>query len=473
MTNTTEASGQPRVLVRGGTVVSENGAYRADVLIDETGVIESVTAGGTSPTADEVIDARGLLVLPGAVDGHTHLNDPGFTESEDFLSGTMGAAAGGITTVVEMPLTVPIVDNEQTFVAKRAIGSGKSVVDFALWGALTADNAADGEDIRRLAAQGAVGLKAFTSDDPAIRQVPDALLLRGMKAAAAEGLLVGVHCEDQILIDEYAARLKAAGRNDPRINPESRPPAVEIEAVHRVLTLARLSGARVQFVHLSQPVCVDLVQDARREGLPVTAETCPHFLCLDESILDQVGPYAMCNPPLRSKKAQKEMWRRIRGGSVDTIGSDHGPFTEEEKTTGDMWAVPPGITGIELMVPLLVGEALQRDITLGVIVQLLTANPARILGLYPKKGAIQPGSDGDLALIDCEAPWTVRSKDLYSRAQTTAYEGRVVDVRVVRTIVRGRTVYDDSAADERIRMAPGYGRFVPRSAPPDPACGPM
>jgi len=450
-----------KTLVSGGTVVLENGTCAADVLIGANGTIECVASPGSVAGADEEIDARGLLVFPGMIDGHSHLNDPGNTESEDFYTGTCGAAGGGMTTVLEMPQTIPLVDTLEAFVEKRGIAETKAVVDYGLWGALTIESVSDESAMGAMVSEGAIGFKAFTTDSPEILLIPDNLLRTGLARAAELGVPVGVHCEDQEIITYETARLKKLGRNDPLVNPDSRPPVAEIEAVRRVLLLAEMTGARVHLAHISLPESVELAREAKNRGVAVTVETCGHYFEFTREDTGRIGAYAMCNPPLREAAACAGMWRLLASGAIDTIGSDHSTYTEEEKGTTDFWAMPAGISGIQLLFPFVVGEAIRRGIDPSLLGRMFSANVARVFGLYPRKGVIQPGSDADLTLVEPGAEWVVRSSDLFTKCPGTPYEGHVIRSRVRRTIVRGTTVFlDDGSGPGRITAEPGFGQYL-------------
>jgi allantoinase len=451
-----------RTAIAGGTVVFEEGAVPATIVVAADGTIEAVVGPAERVAVDEVIDATGLHVFPGAVDPHTHLNDPGSTDSEDFFSGTCGAAAGGVTTCIEMPQTIPIVTNRERFLEKQAIAREKAVVDFALWGAITAENVADGGgDLLELADSGAIAFKAFTSESPEQPRIADRLLAEAMSQVTGLGLLVGIHCEDQPLIDFFTARLKREGRNDALVGADSRPAIAEIEAARRVITLAELVGARIHLAHVSCPETIDLVTAAKARGVDVTAETCAHYLKLTREDLGRIGAYAMCNPPLRDEAAKEGMWERLAGGYIDCIGSDHCAYTEEEKANPDYWEMCAGISGMQVMVPLVIGEAALRGVDLSTIAGAFSGAPARRFGLYPRKGAILPGSDADLVLVDLGSSWDVRGAELFQKAPGTAYEGYSIPARVRRTLVRGRSVFAETPTGEGgILVEPGYGQFV-------------
>jgi allantoinase len=451
-----------RAAISGGRVVLESGVVPATVTIADDGTIDAITSASATPPADEVIDATGLFVFPGAVDPHSHLNDPGQTASEDLYTGTCAAAAGGVTTVLEMPSTSPIVINLARFREKLAIAQSKSVVDFGLWGALTTENVfPDGSsDMREMAEAGAIAFKAFTSDSVEQPKLPDTLLATGMREAADLGLIVAVHSEDQTQIDHFEALLKQASRNDALINPDSRPLQAEAEAVRRVIALGELIGCRFHIVHVSHPAVFELVRDAQWRGARVTAETCPHYLTLTRDAVARVGSLAMCNPPLRDEAAREGLWALLERGLIPMLASDHSAYTVDEKENPNFWEIPSGISGMQVMFPMIVGGAARRGMDLRLIAAAFSGNAARTFGLHPRKGIISPGSDADLALVDLDSPWTVRGADLFTKAPGTPYEGLTVRARVRRTLVRGQTVYVDDTVQRRILMPAGSGEFL-------------
>ncbi len=453
-----------KVAVCGGTLVTEYGVFRGNLAVDEEGRVASITSEGVVPKADQTIDATGLLVLPGAVDGHSHLNDPGYTDSEDFYTGTCGAAAGGVTTVLEHPLTVPLPDALAKWQAKKEIAQAKAVVDYGLWGALTPDNTADygpkAGELKKMVDAGAVAFKGFMTFTWEIPRLDDGLLLAAFRRLAGLGVPVGIHAENAEIVRYLEDYLKASGRNDPLSHGEARPEIAEVEAVARVLRLSSGTEAQVHLCHLSVPEAVDLVAEARGQGRPVTAETCAHYLTLTQETLTRLGPYAKCNPPLRPARCVEGMWERLSLGRLDSIGSDHGAYTKEEKEKDSFWDVPAGVTGIQLMVPLLIGEAERRGVPLPSVVRLLASNPARVFHLYPRKGTIAPGSDADLVLIDTEGEWKVDPKELFSKEKWTPHQGLTLRARVKRTLLRGETIYEDAAGGGRVTVKAGFGRFV-------------
>ncbi|MDX6617802.1 MAG: hypothetical protein QOK36_188 [Gaiellales bacterium] len=446
-----------RTVIAGAMVATDSAVLTADIVISE-GRIAALTGRGDAGPADEVIDATGLVAMPGAIDMHAHFEDPGHTEREDFTTGTMAAAAGGITTVIEHPLTYPPVTTAELYREKRAMARSKVIVDFALWGALTAPS------IREIAgqrAEGAMGFKAFMPvSDPSYPHVTDAEFLEGMREVDAVGGLVLVHAESDSLLQAGIARMRAEGRRDPLAHHESRPAFVEEEAVHRALYLARHAGVRIQIVHVSSPVSADLVREEKRAGRPVTMEICPHHLLLDLDDLVRLGPYGVCAPALRERALVERLWDSVRDGTADCLVSDHSAYTRAEKDAGwdDILAAPLGCQVMQETVPLVLDEAYHhRGVPLDAFVRFSSTNAARISGTYPRKGTLLPGADADIALYDLESEWEVdAASQQFSKNPWSPFDGRRARARVVRTIVRGETVY----AQGRILAEPGSGRFL-------------
>jgi|tagenome__1003787_1003787.scaffolds.fasta_scaffold20989765_11 allantoinase len=446
-----------RTLIFGGTVATEQGVLRADILIED-GRVSAIGDRGAFEVADEAIDASGLVAMPGAIDMHAHFEDPGHTEREDFTTGTMSAAAGGITTVVEHPLTYPPVTTADLYREKREMARQKVVVDFGLWGALTAPS------IPEIAAQwkeGAGGFKAFMPiSDPSYPHVTDAEFLEGMHEVRAVGGLVLVHAESDSLLQAGLARMRDQGRRDPMAHHEARPPFVEEEAVHRALYLAAHADVRIQIVHVSSPVSAGLVKQEKAAGRPVTMEICPHHLLLDLDDLVRLGPYGVCAPALRERALVERLWDYALDGTADCLVSDHSAYTLEEKEPGwdDIFDALLGCQVIQETVPLVLDEAYhRRGMPLEHFVRFSSANAARIAGLYPRKGSLLPGADADIALYDLDSEWVVdAAAQQFSKNPWSPFDGRRVRARVARTLVRGETVY----ADGEIHAAPGSGRFL-------------
>jgi allantoinase len=456
-----------KVVIRGGLVVAPSGAQQLDVVICGE-QIELLAPAGTASVDDaEVIDATGLVVLPGAIDGHTHFiqDDPALfgpdpIEYEGFAAGGRGAAAGGVTAHVEMPQSRPPTTDGATFRRKRELAEPDAVIDFALWGGIVSGQ--EPEAIAEQIEAGAVAFKAFMCDsDPSFPGVNDAQLVLGLETLAGTPYMLGVHAENDPLLQAGLERMQRDGRTDPLAHAESRPPLVEIEAVSRAIVLAEHVGARIHIVHLSSGAAADVVAAAKARGVRVTCETCPQYLALDHDDLARLGPFARCAPPIRSREDVEHLWERLADGTIECITTDHCAFTYESRLPGrdDIFQAPNGLPGIQTFVPVVVTEARRRGVSWERIAEWIAGAPARLWQLAPHKGEIRAGADADVALLDPQRVWTVHGAGLHHTHKWTPFEGAEMTGRVVRTLVRGRTVFDETGG-EAVFAPPGSGRFI-------------
>jgi allantoinase len=398
----------------------------------------------------EEIDAGGLELLPGAVDAHVHLNEPGRADWEGFATGTAALAAGGVTTAVDMPLNAhpPTIDGD-AFDRKRACGERSARIDFALWGGLLPGGIGAMDE---LAARGVVGFKAFMSDSGIedFAAADDLVLYEGMCRAAMLGLPVAVHAESPEITSGLLARAAAEGRSTMRDWIESRPIVAETEAIVRAIHLAEAAGCALHVVHVSTGRGVALVAEARARGVDVSCETCPHYLLLTGEDAERLGAVAKCAPPLRPAAELEALWAALADGSLPMIASDHSPSPPELKggTVLEAWG---GIAGAQTTLPLVLSEQrLSRER----LIEALAAYPARRLAL-PGKGRLEPGADADLVLVDRTQSYQLRAEDLQQRHPISPFLGRTLKARVRRTIVRGQTVY----AEGRV-VGPPTGRLL-------------
>jgi len=445
------------LVIRRGAVVTPAGVIRADVGVAGGRIV--VVAGAIAEAAATEIDATGLHVFPGILDAHVHFNEPGRADWEGLASGSAALAAGGGAWFADMPLnsTPPVLD-AAALAEKRRLAEARAVTDFSLWGGLVPGNLDQLEGLRDA---GAIGLKAFLcasgiEDFPAVTEL--GTLRAGMKRAAELGLLVAVHAEDDALAGRLTAAARARGETDVRSWLGTRPVEVELNAIRRALELAGETGCALQVVHVSSPEGLALIADARRRGVDVTAETCPHYLLLNEDDVVRLGAPAKCAPPVRDEARRRGLWDALRAGGVDTLGSDHSPAPPAMKTSADFFAIWGGISGIQHGFALLLSEALggpEGERGLPRLAALLAGNVARRFRL-PGKGAIAPGRAADLVLLDLRESHTLRNADLLYRHRQGPYDGRPCRVRVVRTLVRGRTV----AGGDGTGAAAGPGRFI-------------
>jgi allantoinase len=434
-------------VIRGATVCRPGGEA-----IEDVGVADGlICATGDGIEAEEEIDGRGLLLLPGAIDAHVHYNEPGRTEWEGWATGSLASAAGGASCVFEMPLNAhPPTLDAASFRLKRAAAEASSVVDFALWGGLTPGNLATMEE---LADCGVVGFKAFMSssgmDD--FQRSDTATLRAGMKIAARAGLTVAVHAEDEAMTAELAAQARRRGGTGVGDYLASRPPAAEVAAIREACEVAGETGCRLHVVHVSCGEGLLTVAEARARGVDVSAETCPHYLLLTEGDVERLGAAAKCAPPLRPEAVRADLVARVRRGEVLTLGTDHSPCPPEMKQGDDFFRVWGGIMGAQQFLPALRAAGLEP----GEIARLACANVAERFGLSGRKGGLEPGRDADLVLIDPRSVWRCSAGELLTRHAISPYVGRTFPFTVAATWVRGRLAW--SAGQGR---GPARGRLV-------------
>ncbi len=451
------------LIITGGLVVTSQ-AVQAATLAIRGGQIAGVLAPPERPAARQHLVVDGLHILPGLIDTHVHLRDPARPEREDFVSGTSAAAAGGITTILEMPISEPPVNTGKILAERRRQVQPRALVDFALYGAASHENVAE---IPAMAKAGAIAFKTFLTANPPGRahefygltcpNVGD--LLPVMRATAETGLLHCFHCESQPLLDHFKQQVEASGQVDGLAHAASRPPIVEDVSVASLLALADEAGGRVQIVHLSNPRSAKLVQEAKARGLAVTVETCPHYLFLTMDALREHGPFARCNPALRTAEEMEALWSYVLDGTIDVLGTDHAPYRPVEKENGldNVFKAPAGMPGLEAMLPLVLTAVNQGRLTLPHLARL-TAERAAELFRLPRKGRIAPGYDADLALVDMTASWTFDPQQCFTKAKDNmrVYHGWPMQGQVVSTLVRGVTVFDRG----EIVAEPGHGQFL-------------
>ena len=450
------------LLFRGGTLVTSEQLISADVAVVDGRVEASGPA--LEGQAEEVVDASGLHLFPGFIDAHVHFNEPGREHWEGLASGPRSLAAGGGTTFFEMPLNAapPTLDRDG-FARKRACAEAKSILDFALWGGLTPINL---DTMEEMADAGAIGFKAFmsrcgTSDFPH----SDAKVLKqGMKIAAARNLPVAVHAEDDLMTYTLAEERRRQGKIGWRDYLESRPVEAELLAIRVALELAGEIGGDLHIVHVSCPEGIDLIQAARDHGVRVTAETCPHYLLLTDESVGQIGASAKCAPPLRDAARREEMWKRLRSGTIDTLGSDHSPSPPEMKISDDFFSVWGGISGCQHAFPLTLAEWYARSGFDGFprFVAATATNVARRFGIGRVKGRIAEGFDADITLVDLQGSVTISAEQLLYRHAISPYLGSQLRAVVKGTWVRGRAVY----RNERFLGHPQGRLLTPDQSPP-------
>ena len=442
------------LILRGGTVVTAEEVKRADVGVADGRIV--ALEPFLSAAAREEIDATAFHIFPGVIDAHVHFNEPGRAHWEGIESGSRALAAGGGTLFFDMPLnsTPPVLDGE-SFDRKAAAATAGSLTDFALWGGLVPGNL---DHLEELHGRGVIGFKAFMSasgmDD--FPNVDDRSLREGMKRVAKLGQLVAVHAESDAMTRRLAQERIVAGRTSIRDYLDSRPVEAELDAIGRAIGLAGETRCALHVVHVSCGAGVALIAEARSAGVDVTCETCPHYLVLTEEDMLRLGAVAKCAPPLRDSAEQEKLWRGLMAGEIATVGSDHSPAPPDLKVDANFFNVWGGISGVQQTLPwLLTAGYFERGLALESVARLTSPGVAARFRLPPEKGGIRVGADADVALVDLESGFEVRTEALFYRHRQSPYAGRRLRGRVVRTLRRGETIFEEGRL-----AAPSAGRLV-------------
>jgi len=427
------------LLVKNGLVVTSTGVFKWDVKIVE-GVIVEIGTGIPSTGIDEVVDATNCYVFPGVVDEHVHMREPGLEYKDDFEHGSKAAIKGGVTTVIEHPNTIPPVENSSKLVSKARLLEPKAYADFALLGVLHDANLHEFED---MLGAGAIGFKIFMG--PTTGNIPppsDASLYEAMYKSAKTGTRVMFHAEDHNIVTYFTEKLKATGRTDPLVHEEARPPLAEVYSIVKIATIAKYTGGKAHVVHVSSVDALEAVKAAKNQGVDVTAETCPHYLLLDREDYYKHGPLIKVNPPIRGGIHRKALLEAVVGGLLDAVGSDHAPHSPEEKSK-PIWEASAGFAGVQTLLPLMVDAALKGAIPITRVPQLLSENPAKLFKLWPFKGALVPGSSGDLVVVDPNGTTEITSSWLEYKYKLSPYVGCRLRGRVKHVVLKGHVVVAD------------------------------
>lgn len=453
------------LLVKNGLTYVDGVFKKCDVGVKD-GKIACVAECGILGEAKRVIEAEGKYVIPGGIDTHVHIRSPGHDDREDFYTGTMSAAQGGCTTILEHPISTPPQYNKEILDNRKNIARDKCVVDYAFYGAAGGEFP---EEITEIAKEGIVAYKSFLHQAPEGREkefvgltmANDAEILVGMREIAKTGLMMASHAENNDLITYNIAKMRAEGHTKPLDHCKSRPPITEYSTVAKLIMFAKETGCTLELAHMSTVESMELARKARFEGQKVFVETCPHYLLLDETALEKYGPFARCNPPLRPKETVEKLWDYVNDGTIDFIGSDHGPFLLSEKEQGneDIFKAFCGAPGVELRLPLMLDAAARGKTTIERVVELLCVNPARCFNIYPQKGTISAGADADLVVFDMNDTTVVDRNKSYSKARETAriFDGWELGCKLNYTVVRGRVLMEDGVVDPDCA---GYGQLV-------------
>ena len=405
------------LVINNGQVVSPETVIAASVAIKH-GRILAIGDAAAMPPARETFDATGLHVLPGAIDVHVHFRDPGYPHKEDWATGTAAAAFGGVTTVFDMPNTIPATGTAEVLAAKHQIAGAAAHVDFGLYGLLGEDTIAN---VPALVAGGVIGFKLYMGETFGRLPSPSTgAMLEAFEVVAETGKRISLHAETASIMARRETRMREAGRTDALAHLAARPAIVAVEAVGRAAALAEWTGARIHILHISSAAELRPLAEAKSRGVDITGETCPQYLFLSADDYARFGGVIRVNPPVREQENQAPIWAALKSGVIDMIATDHAPHSVEEKTRNDIWTVDCGFPGVETQMSLMLSEVAAGRASVCDYVRWSAANPAKAWGLFPRKGIITPGADADLALVDLGRAMTIDDHALQSRLQDIA-----------------------------------------------------
>ena len=441
------------LIIRNGTLLNGSRQWRADVGVSA----ESIAAieDKLETTGAEELDATGLFVLPGLIDGHVHFREPGLEHEETWLTGSRAAVMGGVTTVLDMPNTVPPTDTVDRARAKLALAEQSAVCNFAIFGLIGESL----DSLAELANSGlVVGLKAFLGPTTGDLRAPDDDGLRRALAIARDAdLRVAFHAEDRAIIERAEATLWAAGRTDALAHLEARPSEAEVVAIDRTGKLLLDTGARGHILHLSSAAGLEAVERWRAAGVDLTCEATPHHLFLDRDVYDSAAGIARVNPPIRGGADAAILRTALADGRINMVATDHAPHMAAQKQGTSIWDVPSGFAGVETMLPLLLTRGVHEGwLSLERLVEVTSEVPARVWGLSPQEGGLALGSHADVTLIDLDRPGRIAASELHGLNNLSPFEGTVTRGSAVATIVRGRIVMRDG----ELLASPGAGGSV-------------
>jgi len=454
------------LIVKGGTIVTASDIYTADIAILNGEIC--LLGKDLTCSAKKIVDAAGMYVLPGGIDVHTHLDMPfgGTVSSDDFATGTLAAACGGTTTVVDFAIQPKDATLAQTAEIWQKKAAGKAAIDYGFHIAITDMKDEIMAEMPAMIEAGYSSFKLFMTYDG--YRVTDDTLMKALKITKDHGGLVCVHAENYYVIDYLVKKFKAENKIEPIYHALSRPNLAESEAVHRAIAMAELVDAPLYIVHLSCKESLAELKRAREAGLPIMAETCPQYLFLDEDNYRETdfnGAKYVMSPPLRKKDSQEPLWQGLAKGDIQAVATDHCPFfMKGQKEMGHEFfaKIPNGAPGIETRMPLLFGRGVRdQKLTLTKLVEVTATNPAKIFGMYPQKGTIAVDSDADLVLFDPEKLQTITKSILHENVDYTPYEGFELKGYPIMTIAAGKIIAEAGSFVGKV----GAGKFIKRSAP--------
>lgn len=444
-----------------GTVVTPRESYQKNIYIKD-GKIAKISE--EKEEADTVIDLFGKHIFPGFIDPHVHSRDGGATHKEDFWHSTRAAALGGITTIIEMPNAVPAVSDAERFQAQQANLASKAYIDFAMWALCLGK--LNNQKLKEMDELGAAGFKFFwgyainkenyglvynydKDDKNVIPPLDDGEIYTIFEEMAKIKKPLAIHAENAALIGELTARIKPEQyENDYEALLAARPSVCEETIINTAISFAKATGAHLHILHMSAKEGVESLKRAKQEGIAVTGETAPHYLFLTNKDFNRVGTMMKGYPPVRRREDQDALWKGLREGTIDSMGSDHAPHTEKEKA-GSLFQIPSGMCGVETMAPLMLLGVREGKLSENQLAAVMSENTAKIYGLYPQKGSFELGTDADFTIVDYKKEKTIHNKELFSISKVSAYDGMPLAGIPVMTMVRGMVLMQDGALTEQ------------------------
>ncbi|NHJ47293.1 MAG: amidohydrolase family protein [Asgard group archaeon] len=446
-----------------GKIFIENRLIESNLFIDN-GKIKAISNDSSLPKADTTIDAINKIIIPGGIDVHTHILDLIFSYRDDFVTGTQGAASGGITTVLEMPLGIEGKTALESFEMQLNEMRKKCLVDYGLIGAAGYNTI---DSIQELARRGVVGFKTFMINAPKeeaelkdLAAKNDHFLLKIFSEIAKTGLVSSVHAENDAIIAYKIEEFTSQGKTDFQAHTDSRPAISEDEACLRAMVLANQANTKLNLVHMSSKTAFEHIKIAKARGWDVSCEITPHHLFFTSEDGKKIGSWLKVNPPLKSKEHMKAAWQYLNDGIIDFVASDHSPYSHEEKDMkskkNNIFECGSGTPALETMLPVLLDAVNNNKLTLHKLVEVISINPAKRFGLHPRKGTIQVGSDADLVIIDMNKEYMLKNEDMYTKSKITVFDGMKIKGKIEKTIVRGNVVFDNGS----FKVKEGYGKYI-------------
>jgi dihydroorotase/allantoinase len=450
-------------VIENGVLVTEDGLQAENAgLAISGGKIVSIGHDHVLPEGERTINVKGKIIAPGIVDCHVHTREPGQEHREDWEHATRSAAAGGVTSIIAMPNTDPVIDCPENLRKVYELIESKSIVDAQSYGLLTGDNL---DQLKPLVDAGAVGFKCFLLSGGGGQyewgSPDDGQLIEAMQKLASIGARVGFHEENDEIINHYSKKYRTEGKNHPKWHARAAGPIAEQEAISRICLFAESTGCPVHMFHESSGSGAEIVRRAKNRGVDVTAETMPHYLQFTVDDLDKKGSAGRVNPPLRTAEEQERLWKiGIKDGAIDCIATDHAPYTDEEKGMKNphqsTWNTASGFVGLETQVPAMLTLIHNSKLTYEKWLTMHCQRPAEIWGMYPQKGSLRVGTDADVMVLDPTIEWKLDRKNLRSKSTVTPYHEETFEGQVSMTIVRDNIVYQEN----EVVGAPGTGKVI-------------